>query len=127
MTEPITDETEPLSREVHEALYGLQRNGFRHDLFREIMDERQRQLYKWGDQSRELGSYEAYKTIADRMRDSCNEAEAAGDCTWRHITLEEVWEAFSEEDRHRFRVEAIQTMAVLFSALEDLFRDEFTS
>lgn len=101
------------------------RDSFRFDLFREIIAERSRQLAKWGEQRRPLGNSSAFKQIADIVRDNCDESEAAGGSNWREIALEEFWEAFSESERDEFRVEAIQTMAVLFSALEDHFRDQW--
>lgn len=115
------------SHEIMTAIFGMNRNNFRRTIWQEVLDERGRQLRKWGDQTRELGSHESYKAIADRMRESCQAAADAGVCSWRLVAIEEFWEAFAETERDAFRKEAVQTIAVLVSALEDLYRDEFES
>lgn len=113
------------SHEIMAAILGLARDTLRRTIWQEVLNERSSQLTKWGDQSRPLGASATWSKIADIHRDNCNEAAAEGVCTWRHIALEEVFEAFSEPDRDAFRKEAIQTIAVLLSALEDLYREEF--
>lgn len=113
------------SHEILEAILGMARNNLRRTIWQEVLDERARQLKKWGDQRRPLGASATWKQVADIHRANCDEAEAAGECTWRHITLEETFEAFAETERDPFRREVVQTMAVLLSALEDTYRDEF--
>ncbi len=50
----------------------------------------------------------------------CNEATAEGCVTWRHVLLEEVYEALAETDAVRLRAELVQVAAVAARWIEDL-------
>lgn len=90
-----------------------------------IKAERERQDNKWGPQSWPDGTHERYAVQADRYRQECDDAallDGNGNCglTWRHILLEEVFEALAETDPGKLRVELIQALAVGARWLEDL-------
>lgn len=90
-----------------------------------VAQERIRQDDKWGSfQSHPDGTHERYEAQAERYRDACNEAaahpKASGGVTWRHIFLEEVFEALTETDPAKLREELIQALAVGVAWIEDI-------
>lgn len=86
-----------------------------------VWDERQRQLNKWGLQTRPSGTsamlWKERELLAKR---DYEEALEAGELTWLHILREEVYEAFAEEDPAKLEVELEQVMAVAASWLQDM-------
>lgn len=110
----------------------------------EIDAERGRQLAKWGDQRHPDGTGDAamfgmpmtaiaqtLKGINDELRPSSHVIWTAADSgqtlgpsrpQWLPILLEEVFEAASETDPDRLRVELIQVAAVCAAWLYDLDR-----
>ena len=91
---------------------------------REIRDERERQIAKWGEQNHPDGTgrpgdaafAEAYKAIC--------KANGPGEDTYRDILAEEVYEAFAETEPARLRTELIQTAAVIVAWVEAIDRRE---
>jgi hypothetical protein len=66
------------------------------------------------------GTGEHWRADADAARDMCDEALALGRCTWRHVLMEEVFEAFAESDPAKLAAELVQVMAVAGRWLETL-------
>ena len=92
--------------------------------FAEVVDdERTRQLQIWGDQHRDNGTGYLGLAAAAQARMECQQAQAAGSATWRHVLAEEVAEAFAESDPARLRRELTQAAAVIAAWLHDLDRD----
>lgn len=91
------------------------------------------QVEQWGEQNHPDGTGTAYydpdftvpadmakhfvKGVADRYRKACEQAAKTGAITWRHIMLEEMFEAMAEDDGEKLEKEIIQTLAVGFSWL----------
>ena len=93
----------------------------------EVMDERIRQDLKWGEQNHPDGTgpyaFHIHITgVADRYRQECESAAAVGECTFRHILMEEVWEAAAEADPAKLRAELIQVAAVAAAWAEAIDR-----
>ena len=87
----------------------------------EVIEERQRQIAKWGWQRHPDGTGElADLTARDRAQKLCDEATDAGRLTWRAILAEEVAEAFAESNPDRLREELIQVAAVAVQWIEAL-------
>lgn len=102
-------------------------------VFSEVQAERERQNVKWGEQNHPDGTgprmavpgrlcYEA-----DAARDArlhCQAAAYRGECTWRDILREEVYEAFAESDPAALRTELIQVAAVAVQWVQAIDRRE---
>lgn len=88
----------------------------------DVADERARQDAKWGVQSWPSGTTAEYGYVRDAYREACDAAMQTGMVTWHDITLEEVFEALSEEDPEKLEAELIQAAAVLVAWIEDLRR-----
>ena len=89
----------------------------------EIEDERDRQNEKWGEQNHPDGtSSEMWSPNAKLWKFRCDKAALAGSVTWKHILLEEVFEAISEEEPARIREELIQVAAVAAAWVEAIDR-----
>ena len=89
----------------------------------EVLEERRRQDAKWGEQSHPDGTGLNYaEGNARERRRLCEEAFAAGRGTWRHILLEEVYEALAETDPAALRTELIQVAAVAVAWAEAIDR-----
>ena len=98
----------------------------------EVVDERVRQDAKWGEQNHPngtgpyvvwtLGGRITAQVMAARARDMCQEAARRGECTWLLIALEEMAEAFAEDDPYRVRQEVLQLVAVGVSWIEAIDR-----
>lgn len=94
-----------------------------HRIAHELVLETDRQLEKWGIQNHPIGNAPHYAKTADIMRAQCDGAAEAGECTWRHILLEEWWEAMGEEDPAKVREELVQAGAVIVSMISSLDRN----
>lgn len=113
----------------------------------EVAAERARQDAKWGEQNHPDGSGPTvslaspiFGAPSDRwgtpagvhlagmreLRDNAvvttDERAATGNLTWRDILLEEVFEAFAEDDPGKLRVELIQVAAVATQWVEAIDR-----
>ncbi|MEV7425178.1 hypothetical protein [Streptomyces sp. NPDC091212] len=62
--------------------------------------------------------------VADQYREDCDRAFAAGRGTYRHVFLEEVFEAMAESDSAKLRAELIQAIAVGVKWVEGIDRRE---
>jgi hypothetical protein len=90
-------------------------------VFDDVLGERHRQLVKWGPQRHDTGTgLPGDRGLSDWYRRDCDAAAAVGDLTWRHILLEEVYEALAETEREPLRRELVQAAAVIFAIIEDL-------
>lgn len=78
----------------------------------EVLRERNRQDIRWGEQNHPDGTGVDYDLHRDMARRLCDENHAAGDGTWLHILLEEVYEAAAEDDQVKLRAELVQVAAV---------------
>lgn len=87
----------------------------------DVQREMVRQDEKWGEQNHPNGtgpmhwdtrSMQTFKEMADRARDECDMAAREGRLTWRHILLEEVFEAMAESDEAKLSGELIQVEGV---------------
>lgn len=96
------------------------RDGITDHALAEFKRERRRQIVKWGHQSRSNGTGPAFQTFADMYREACDNAEREGGATWRHVLLEEVYEALAETDTRNLRTELIQAGAVIAAWIEDI-------
>ena len=89
-----------------------------------ILNERERQLEKWGEQRHADGTGynntfygESFADVADDLR-VINYSYVGG--VWCWILLEEVFEALAEEDQGKLREELIQAAAVITAWIEDI-------
>ena len=99
-----------------------------------ILREREKQDSKWGEQNHPsviprgtqpvlCGILQAhYDELRDERRHECQEAAAAGLCTWTHIALEELWEAIACRTDAERREELIQLAAVVVAWIECIDR-----
>lgn len=79
----------------------------------EVQAERGRQDARWGEQNHNDGTGSLTQVIeADKAREGCKAAFGRGDGTWMHVLIEEVFEAFAEEDPVKLRAELVQVSAV---------------
>lgn len=96
----------------------------------DVAAERARQDEKWGEQNHPdgTGPQVAHGFLgrmaehAEHARDACQAAAAVGECTWRHILLEEVYEGLAEADPARLRAELVQVAAVAVQWIEAIDR-----
>lgn len=91
-------------------------------IFHDIEEERVRQDAKFGDQTAlpDGTSAEDFGDLRDFYTSECNRAARAGTTTWRHVLLEEVFEAAAEEDSAELRAELIQSAGVIVAWIEAL-------
>ena len=84
--------------------------------------ERRAQQNKFGDQAGIPSgtSKVRYHNTLGEFRSSCDRATEKGNLTWRHILLEEVYEALVEETPDKLRAELIQCAAVCIAWIEAL-------
>lgn len=86
-----------------------------------VVNERWRQLEKWGIQSHEDGtstSWQCSMKVAKQENQAAIEADSS---TWAWILLEKVYEALCETDfTQNLRSDLVQCAAVLFAWIEDL-------
>lgn len=78
----------------------------------EIGVERQRQEDRFGEQNHPDGTSTMWTSSADIHRAGADKADKDGELTWRHILMEEFFEALAEVDPARLRTELIQVAAV---------------
>lgn len=95
------------------------------NVFVDLSKERLRQDEKHGPVDDVLGipdgtSRDQFRERSAWASDACENAMARGYLTWRHILLEEVYEALVEEDPERLRRELIQVAAVAVRWVEVL-------
>lgn len=89
----------------------------------EVLAERVTQDAKWGEQNHPDGTGSASDAlIRDQLRKQCDHAAELGECTWKKILHEEVYEAFAEKDPQRLREELIQVAAVAVAWVEAIDR-----
>ncbi|MBD3753439.1 MAG: hypothetical protein IE935_13740 [Micrococcales bacterium] len=75
---------------------------------------------KWGDR---VGVHLALmRELRDNAVATTDQRAVTGELTWRDILLEEVFEAFAEEDPARLRAELIQVAAVATQWVEAIDR-----
>jgi hypothetical protein len=91
-------------------------------IFHDVEEERVRQDAKFGDQTAlpDGTSVEDFGDLRDFYTSECNRAARAGVTTWRHVVLEEVFEAMAESDTTKLRVELVQGAAVIVAWIEAL-------
>ena len=93
-----------------------------------VVDERQTQLERWGDQQHPAGTGGSrYRQDAAMHRSLCQAHAAEGNVSWADILLEEVYEALAERDPEALRRELVQVVAVGFAWIEDLDRAQSSS
>lgn len=108
-------------------------------IWTEVRGERERQDELWGEQNHPDGTGPAVSfdgvfrmaEMAAANRLACKaaageyaEMSGRGPLTWRHILLEEVFEALSESDPAKLREELVQVAAVTVQWLEAIDRRE---
>ncbi|WP_433622954.1 hypothetical protein [Nocardia sp. CA-120079] len=103
----------------------------------EVLTERANQDARWGEQNHPDGTGPAWARdefgglggkltateYADLMRWYCATAAAADRVTFRHILIEEIAEAFAEDDPIALRMELIQVAAVAQAWVAKLDRE----
>lgn len=87
-------------------------------VLQEVLLERERQNARWGEQNHPSGASDLLTGVADQARRMCDHAHASGFCSWLLIAREEFFEAFSEVDPVKRRVELVQLAAVVVAAIE---------
>lgn len=89
----------------------------------DVDEERTRQDAKWGVQDHPDGTGgEFYKFHSNSHRTAADSAAKAGSLTWRHVLIEEMFEAFAETDPAKLREELVQCSAVCQSWCEAIDR-----
>ncbi|SOD80061.1 hypothetical protein SAMN06272781_6848 [Streptomyces sp. 1222.2] len=79
----------------------------------EVQAERERQDARWGEQNHPDGTGALSCVLErDKARQGCESAFQRGAGTWMHVLIEEVFEAFAEEDPAKLRAELVQVAAV---------------
>lgn len=94
------------------------------DVACEVLNERDRQDAKWGEQNHPDGTAPTDQRLRDRddAIASTDREAGHGTVTWRHILDEEVREAFAESDPDKLRTELIQIAAVAQQWVEAIDR-----
>jgi hypothetical protein len=83
--------------------------------------ERRNQDAKWGPQAHPDGTGSgAMLFFAEQAKEACDKAHRQGTQTWAKILEEEFWEALSETDPTKLRVELVQVMAVCKAWIQDI-------
>jgi hypothetical protein len=89
----------------------------------EVGEERDRQDAKWGEQNHKDGTGGRGSDVqAQALRKLCDERFAKGEGAWTDILMEEIAEAWAEEDPARLRAELIQVAAVAVAWVECIDR-----
>ena len=86
---------------------------------RDLMNERVRQIRKFGVQHHPDGTHPSYHFEAVRARTATNAAAMDGSLTWEHILEEEFYEAMAETEWPLLRAELVQVAAVCLAWMED--------
>ncbi len=90
----------------------------------DLEKERERQEMKFPGQVLPSGTgSEELRWEADVHRSECNDAFKTGTCTWRHVLLEEVFEALAEPEGLKLRAELIQVAAVCLRWVDQLDKE----
>ncbi len=94
-----------------------------HKAVHDVLFERLNQHARWGEQNHPDGTgSEGFQRQASVRRAATDLAAKQKRLTWRHILLEEVFEALAESDPVRLREELIQTAAVATAWVEAIDR-----
>lgn len=92
----------------------------------EVLAERERQDAKLGEQNwpseTEAREFLSFQASAELAKLSYDYARETGRLSWRHILLEEVYEALAEEDPVKRRAELVQVAAVAIAEIECIDR-----
>ncbi|WP_214409679.1 hypothetical protein [Sphaerisporangium fuscum] len=88
----------------------------------DIADERIAQDVMWGIDEHPDGTGPHRSADADRAKREVADSASRGTLTWRHILLEEVLEAFAEDDPDALRAELVQVAAVATKWIQALDR-----
>ncbi|MEV7011424.1 hypothetical protein [Streptosporangium sp. NPDC051022] len=88
----------------------------------DVAGERVAQDTMWGIQDIGDGTGPERAADADRAKEEVGTAFREGRLTWRHILLEEVLEAFAEDEPEALRTELIQVAAVAVKWVQALDR-----
>jgi hypothetical protein len=88
----------------------------------EVVEERFRQNEKWGEQNHPDGTGPQFTETSNEARAACDLAAEDGTLTWRHILVEEFYEALAEVDETKLRKELIQVSAVADAWVEAIDR-----
>lgn len=84
--------------------------------------ERQRQTDKWGVQDLPDGTGDLFERLRDMVTAECDIATDLNRLTYRHVLLEEVYEALAESDPAKLRAELVQVAAVAIQWVEAIDR-----
>lgn len=115
----------PISPEVYKILF---KPDPRQAILGEVIDETDRQDKKWGEQNHpdvRPGSSAVrghYAAVADLWKAANAERARSGAISWDGILLEEVYEAFAEEDPVKLRAELVQSAAVIVQSIAAIDR-----
>lgn len=86
----------------------------------EVAKERRRQNVKFPNQDLPNGNNpRAYGALAEMAKTTCNEAAKHRELTWRHVLLEEVYEALECDADEEFEGEMLQVAAVAVACVEN--------
>lgn len=89
----------------------------------DVAAERAAQTAKWGEQNHPDGTNaREYGEARDFYRMQCDISAERKETTWRHILLEETYEAFAESDPVKLRRELVQVAAVVVAWIESIDR-----
>ncbi|WP_431897861.1 hypothetical protein [Nonomuraea sp. bgisy101] len=89
----------------------------------DVLAERARQDAKWGEQNHPDGTKQImYGCLARDWKYIVEAAAAKGKLTWRHVLLEEVYEALAEDDAAKLRAELVQVAATAVCWIEAIDR-----
>jgi hypothetical protein len=119
---------DPTEEQVLRLLAAIKKSKKRDDVLNEVENELYMQDEKWGEQNHPNGTgpegfHINIAGVADRYRAACQDASDVGAVTYRHILLEEVFEAVAEGDPVQLRDELIQCAAVAVAWIEKIDRD----
>lgn len=95
----------------------------RTDIFIKICKERDRQHSLWGIQNHKMipgNMKDRFEKLANKYKKSSVKKVAKKKLTWYDVLLEEIYEAFSEEDVQRQKEEFIQAASVIVQILENM-------
>jgi len=88
---------------------------------KEIINERARQVIKWGKQSWPDGTGKpTAQTFAESAKSLNDYERTTGETNWARILEEEFWEALTETDPKKLREELVQVAAVAVAWVEDI-------
>jgi hypothetical protein len=116
----MKSESNEFKQATNQALGEVVKTGF---VLAEVRAERERQHAKWGEQNHPNGTGSmAFVREAEDAKARCQDAAARGVCTFRHILVEEVFEALAEIDPALLRAELVQVAAVTVQWIEAIDR-----